>query len=759
MLNSRRIKKALLLGAINLLAREEAASGADTTAVNSGSAESLQEVVVTAQRREESLQSVPVAVSAISANQLESLSVTSLSTLDQSVPNMISGGGLAGGNGGQFFLRGVGQVDYVGTTDPGVGLYVDGVYLGRTQGANLDLIDMDRVEVLRGPQGTLYGRNAIGGVINYISKRPSADEETQVSMGVMARNGVRGQFTTDLVAIPDRVFVRASFLGTRQNGFSEPALGASQYSSQGLGKGTFGDNQTAAGRISILYSASEILSFLLEGDLSRATGSASANILLGAGPNLLGGASGKGPVALSPQEAIHLGDPTLSFNDYRGPSTNNAAGGALTIDAHLSEAVALKAITAYRTLYQDTGLDFDGTPANLSNQAQTLNQWQFSEELQAYGKLLDKRLSWLVGLYYLNERFEQHITLDGRFADAINVFSFTGGEVLDEKIDQKTRNLGIYSTESFHLTDRLSVTVGGRFTHEAKDGLLNFRVFPSIDVTGVPLATLVPAPEQSPSASWNSATPKASLDYKFHDDFLAYVSYSEGFRSGGFNGRPFSGVTNSYGPEKLKTYEGGIKSQWFERRVRANLAVFHSSYNDIQVLGLNGGLVETTNAATAKIDGAELELSALPVSDLRIDASAGYLNGKITNTTAVAQSFAVFAGNRLPDTPRWNTSVAADYTVHMAASELVFHVDNSYKSTFYFFPDNAPLSKDAWHLTNARLTWRPNPKLTLAGYCRNIFNSTYFTAVSDQRANAPAGYALAIPGDVRTWGIEARYQF
>ena len=367
------------------------AQSEDTAPTQKPSSETqgYEDIVVTARRTSESLQNVPVAVTALSGSALADRSVTNLSEVTQSVPNMLSAGSGNGGSAGQFFLRGVGQGDFTVNMDPGVAIYIDGVYYPRTQGANLDLVDVERVEVLRGPQGTLYGKNATGGLISYITRSPDAPERMQAMMEVSSRNGLRGQFSFNReLSDNDTLYIGGSVVGLTQDGWGDVLVAPTNTSKLGLGKGNFNKRQSVSGRLSLLFRPSDALKFTVRGDMTEQNGAGPAVVLLAATP----GTTTSNLV--SEEQRADIGKFDRFYSDYRPPNDLSLRGISLTGELDLGGAT-LKSITAYRTLKQSAGLDFDATDKAIANYGQKVWQNQFSQELQLNGSSFDGALDWI----------------------------------------------------------------------------------------------------------------------------------------------------------------------------------------------------------------------------------------------------------------------------------------------------------------------------------------------------------------------------
>lgn len=686
----------------------------------------LEEIIVTARKRSESLQDTPVAVTAFTAEALASRAITNIQDIGAFVPNFQFQIGGAGGSGANFYIRGVGMVDFIASTDPGVGTYVDGVYLGRTSGGAFDLLDVDHVEVLRGPQGTLFGRNTVGGAVSVITAKPDdgVGGMVQLEGGSFDRYGARAIFNLPLVE--GRLLSRASLHLESKEGYTRRLVDGARA----------GDRDTTSGRLALRYLPSDALTVDVAGDYQKVTGTVDATRLLAFNPILFPG--GRRYVSAGRRET------------YAGIAPDHYVrtwGTSLTAEYAASPFLTMKSILAYRELKQDTGVDFDSSPVVHADQRVRTDQSQFSGELQFLGNAASERLKWLVGLYH----FDEDITED---VDVTSADFFAGGTLTQHNVPDNKSNAA-FGQLTYSITETLRLTGGVRYTHEKKKQLYNHGV--RLPGFTVPLIANVTVTD-----SWESVTPKAGVEFDLTDDTMAYASYSQGFRSGGFNGRPANIETiTSYDPEKLTSYEVGVKSEFADRRARLNVAGFYNQYQDIQttlaVLTSTGPAVVTENGARARVYGAELELTALPVPALELSAAAGYLNAKYTEADARAT---VRPGDKLLSSPKWTLNLGADLTNDLGrAGTLRLHADYSYRSDFYFFQTGSAIDRqNGYGLVNVRATYAPLSKnWSVAVYGLNVFNTSY--AYFRQDAFSSYGQAAQWPAPPASWGAELRVNF
>lgn len=688
----------------------------------------LEEITVTARKREENLQATPVAVSAFSATTMAERQMFTINDVAQYTPNLQFTSG-AGGitSSSNFFIRGIGQLDFITTTEPGVGTYLDGIYLARVTGAAIDLADIERVEVLRGPQGTLFGRNTIGGAVNIVTAKPSDEFGGKGAVRVGNMGLLEGNFTVNF-PIADTLFAKVSMLARSTDGW-----GRNNW--PGADDNKLGRESDVAGRAQLRWVASDVLTFDVSADWSRERGTAMPHGMVAFTDSDSTDAYNPGAgVPIGPQYIVRHPDDIQVNTPMRDEL--DVFGISLTGTLDLGEA-SIKSITSYREQDGLNGQDYDGSPSAFLDQEIVMDQWQFSQELQLFGKSLDDRLDWLVGVYYFTEegQFDSTIGLT-----EIPVLIFTGN---------KTKSFAAFGQATYRLTDQLSATAGLRWTHEKKnlDVTTIFGPFTLIDNVMV-------------DDTFEALSPKFGLEFQATDDMLLYASVTWGFRSGGYNGRPFApSDLTSFAEEKAISYEVGMKSDWADNRVRLNIAAFYNDYTDIQVTAttqnVNGDfIVVTGNAAKAEIYGFEVELQARPTAELDIFASVGF-----TDNTLEEQAGFSFNAVTLPNASKWSLSFGATYTVPVSNfGEIAFGADYSYRSGFYPQFNTTPESREnGYGLLNARIQFRPEDKpWQFAIYGKNLTDEIYRTFGQTSGTNDTT---IAWFGRTREIGAELRFEF
>jgi iron complex outermembrane receptor protein len=613
------------------------AHAADTARPAAPAAGGLDEVVVTARKREETLQEVPIAVSALGAEALERLQVANLRDISSRVPNLGVTANQTTPSSAQVYLRGIGQDDSTPTFEPGVGIYVDGVYLARLQGSLLDLGEFERIEVLRGPQGTLYGRNSSGGAISFVSKKPSLTEATyaaDLTIGKFNRRDLKGS-----VGVP----VVEGVLGARLEFLSRDMDGYVTRRSDGAELNRI-DRQGA--RLVARWALSDAATLDFQGDVTRDRSGIQVPVPLAAGCCLAG--------ARAPQFGYYTSD-----SDVPDVNRFDGGGASATLTWDLG-AVELKSISAWRRLGNAFWGDLRGRSAALGGRValfRDLNQHQWSQEIQltSLGK---SRVQWVAGLFYLDESIRNRDTLS-RF----------------HAYQQDATSAAVFGELTFDVTDALSVTAGGRYSRDEKKYSVQ-----AISAGGTPFSGAT-------NPDFTEFTPKLGVAYKFRDGPLVYASWQQGFKAGAIPGFPQNprDVTDAFlPPEKVETFEVGLKADWFDGRLRTNLAYFDSKYTDLQLTLRN----PTTNilearSADADISGFELELQARPFDALTFYGTVGTTDGEYTRSTAAPGALRVGAGH-VKFAPELQWTVGADWRMAVSGGALRLAANYVWTDQVYF---------------------------------------------------------------------------
>ena len=761
------------------------------------STQSGNEIVVTAQFREQRLQDTPLAITAINSEMLEARSQTNISEITAQAPNVtLKPQGAAFGPSLAASIRGVGQYDFNPALEPGVGLYVDDVYYATLTGAIFDLLDLDRVEVLRGPQGTLAGKNSIGGAVKLYSKRPTGDGSGFVSGTYGSRNRLDLRASADFTLAED-LFMRVAGVAKKQEGYVErldfgcvnppgtalnPAVGGVQPTTSGnCVVGHDGEVDYQAARVQLRYNPSDQLDVNIIGDYTHDDRSAAAGVLLQANntnPNIRGNAynvpydsrfiCGKycnyasyfSPAAIP-------GDPNAAFGGYPlletrgdGRTKFNGWGVSGQIDYQLSDSLQLQSITSYRKYKLHFTNDDDESPLSIGNGSGDLDYWGFTQELRLNGVMLDDTLNWTLGGFYLDQRSTYATFQDLRYAPI--PLQFQG----DDPVNADTK--AVFGAVSWELVSDLTFNGGLRYTKEHKDYTFTRR---NRDGTLNPfLGALdgVTGNYDGDRFDW-----RANLQYRLNDSLMTYAQVSTGFKGGGIGPRPFNPAqVQPFGPETLTAYEIGFKSDLLGRLVRLNGAAFYSDYKDIQLtllacpqFGGPGPCALPQNAGNAHIKGFELETTIDPGNGLLIDGSLSYLDFKYTSINPQAGGPSAPGGVQIgmvpPFTPSWKWAVGIQYEIDLDTSgSLTPRVDANYQSKIWSNAVNKPSNLiNGYTLANARLTWRnANRDLEVSAEVTNLFDK-YFLLTSFDLTGAGAGFVGAQPGHPREWAVSVKKTF
>ena len=730
---------ALLVGVVGATAHAAPAEQEQTSATG------LEEVVVTARKRAERLQDTPVAISALTSSMLESAAVRDLSDASRFVPNLslTKGGAIAGSSAAaSVFIRGVGQGDFIVSSDPGVGIYIDGVYYARMVGASMELAEVERVEVLRGPQGTLFGRNTIGGAINILSKQPEPEFSgyTSLTAGENENYGVKAGVNFPL---SDRVYARVNAMARQRGGYVD----ALQYRDVQLGdedvKSVRGQLRFDFDRIDVNVSADyskqkDHGAPWVAAEIAPPGADPTFNYLFSSFANLFTGDPSCLTVAGQSTNPTCFGpvwqpkDRFATNNTFRDVATGRLIepysdvenfGGSVIVDADVGFG-QFKSISAYRELNSGFTRSLSQTPLiTFENNTSTFDSDQYSQEFQLTGRA--GKLDWVTGFYYFKE-------------DAIEIDDLITSlfRRLGDTFTVENRSLALLANLTYHFTDRLHVTAGARWTDEKKDGVGKAPNFVNPD-TGVLTPTYLAS-----SQKLTEVTPSANVSYNFTPDVLGYVSYSEGFKTGTFSPRlPFpnrAGPTlPTADPEYVTSYEAGVKSDLFDRRARLNVALFYMKYDDIQIGYVppsNPANTVMGNVAAAEIKGAEFELQTQLGEYLRVNASLGLMDAQYTKFDSLPTPF-FSTRTPLQRTPDYQGNLGASYTIPVSVGDVVLGADWTFMGKHALYSDNAGHShtlQDAWNAGNVSIAYvAPEDRWRATLYVENVTDEVHKTSAVD----------------------------
>ena len=732
-------------------------------------------IIVTANKREENLQEVPISITAFSQEELDRRGVTGLEGIQESTPNLNFSAQSADANVARVTLRGIGTETLVGGGDPGVALHIDGVYVGRNSAAAGDVFDVARVEVLRGPQGTLYGRNATGGSVNIITQRPVSTVEgyADVSYGNYNALRVRGVLN---VPLTDTLSSRVAIFSDSHDGYYdnlyEPGRDA-------------GDKHTTGGRLQLLWEPTDTAEVLVRGYFQNSEGVGPGSRFLGAdiatangypaiqqigagsgGQRVVADAYGLGvtaegnPILPRPTGFYEVRKNAPEFLDMRIKGIDLEA----TVD--LSDSILFRSISSYQTNDNEILVDADNSELAIETRRRDSSANQFSQEFNLISQG-DSAFDWIIGAYYYREKLDEtfeSITPAGLvpLTTPLPPFSVAGGSGVRQLriAEAEVDSYALFGQASYELIDGLTLTAGLRHTWDDKS---QFReTGGGVGITnnvrvGPPPVASGPLPPDSGEASFSELTYRFSASYQLTPDNMVFASYSRGYKSGGFD---YNGAVdlvgdgqNAYDPEFVDAYEIGVKNTFWDRRVLLNLTGFYYDYTDLQVFRLTTEGPVTDNAAQSTIWGVEAEMRFKPVDALTLEGSIGYLDATYDEyDVEVPPPTTSFAGQTLNYAPKWTASAAAEYTMPIGVNELIARLDYSYRSTVNFDRANTALDQQKpYGLLNGRLRFNADSYyVDLFG--RNLTNEQYVTG---QLINPPfnCGCRIVNLGAPRTYGV------
>jgi iron complex outermembrane receptor protein len=689
----------------------------------------VSDIVVTATRRGTALQNTPLAVTALSGESLAQAGITTAADLVRVAPTVQVA---KVNNIPQIYIRGIGLQNTTIGSDPGVAVHINGAYLARPPMMEAGMYDLERVEVLRGPQGTLYGRNATGGALNLITAKPTDKLEASVQLEIGNYDHIR---VDAMVSGP-----LSEDVGVRVAGFFDSRNG---YSTNLVTNSPVGEPRSRAGRVTLKYApADSVLTSVLTADYLKTTRDGIANYIKAfypAIPNVYAPVPG-GRYSSDPRKAYYDLDPT-GMTKIAGVTLENT---------FKFDPVTLKSLTAYRYMRRLYSSDVDATDLpNINNPVQFDRSETFTQEFQLLSNN-SGAFEWLVGGFYLHEKARDAFDYDIRttFGGAPFVVPFT----LLIRDAQKTDSYAAFGQLSYSFLPGLKATVGLRYSYDKKSiaEFLNIPEFFSTTTANL-------------NDHWSALTPKFGLEYKADSTFI-YASVTRGFKAGGFNaGNP--NQTVGYDPEYVWTYEAGLKRDWFGRLLRTNLSVFRSEYSNLQVTQYLNNTSLLKNAGSARIDGIELETTLKPSSQLQLQGAFTYLDTKYKGSTPPftlldpVQNIPVdMTGKRLPFAPKYAFTLNVNYVLPVPAldGDIILNVSEAWRSkAFLDSIDRDTEAQSAYGLTDVRLSWqRSDGKLELAVFGRNIFDKDYYA--NALRGSVSVGGAVGTLGAPRTYGVQGR---
>lgn len=742
---------ALSFGVANAQTPSPQAAAKDDTAIA--------EIVVTAQKRAENLQDVPVSVTALTADTLAARGVNNVLALNNMAPGMRISANDAAAN-PKIYIRGVGLSDFNPNASSGVGVYIDGVYIGSPLAQMAGFFDLAQVEVLRGPQGTLYGRNTNGGAINITTKRPTQSFTADASVEYATFNAKTVEAAVGGPIIADKLAFRAAGQWVKDDGYTYNRV--------------TGNNVNAAdhwaGRVSLLFTPTDNFEMLTQVNRYVNRGDAIA-------PQHR---------ALFPSTAAATGaDGLCAPNAYASGACTDLLGYADTdknsraLDANLEgkdkvdlfgasnqatwsfNGMQLVSVTAWQWAHRNDVENTDGSPAQMLEINYRSRQHQLTQELRLQSDNPSGRVNWVLGGYFMDETVKDNTRQDTLrdlrplFVTPDNPTGLSPENsvaVFGWPYTQTTKGYAVFGQADYKITDKLTGTVGLRWSADKKH--MNYQS--QIEDGLIVLLT------SDQKKTFSAFSGRLGLRYEVTDDTNVYATYNRGYKSGGF----FGGLATTpeevepYDNETLDAYEVGMKSEFFDRRVRLNVSGFYYDYKNQQVFAqaLRNGLTVLVldNAANSKVYGGEAEITARPIQPLTITAGLSLLHAKYGDYFSEGQDF---TGNWLPQSPKVTFNTSATWVAPLAnGSSIVANVDANYSSKVYFDNSNASrLSQDAVWIAGAQVSWRsPDQKIEAGAFARNLFDKTYVVSISNIDS---LGEDLLSMNRPRSLGVFLRYHY
>ncbi|GAB1257464.1 TonB-dependent receptor [Aurantivibrio plasticivorans] len=708
----------------------------------------IDEVVVTARRREENLQDVPVAVSAFNTAELEKQGVTDITQLQQNLPNTTLQTSRATNSTLTAYIRGVGQQDPLWGFEPGVGIYIDDVYIARPQGAVLEVLDVETIEVLRGPQGTLYGKNTIGGALKYNTRRIGNEPTFEVT-------GRAGSYSQrDIIAsgsmpiIQDRLFIGGGIASLQRDGFGEF-------------RNTGDDNYSKD-----LMSANMKIEW-----------QALDNVLVGLNADRTNDDTDpRGGYRLT--ESLVTGQlPYRSVydSDTSMPNDNEVVtkGVSLRVAWEINESFEFKSITSSRSGDTYTDIDFDSTPVNSFDVPAVYDDSQFTQEFQL--NYAGENLTLVSGLYYF----------EGEACGAFDVVLGLGGITLENGGCVDTESYSAFAQASYDISDRWSMSVGGRYTKDEKVADVYRYVYSGVKYPNDVATPIAVQSDFQGDESWSEFSPHIGAQFNINDDSMLYASFTSGFKSGGFDMRANQSVNpnanDPFDPETVNSFELGWKAALWESRLKLNTALFYNDYQDQQVtvqraVGATDFASQVVNAGESEMKGIELEAQLSLLDNLDLAWTLGYIDAEFVsvetfdpNVGTVVDVSDVWV---VSNTPEWSSNLALTYSLELVGWQSQWQASWAFRDDTHIFETPSVLDEDSYSLLNANILFTsPDQHWAIGLHGKNLTDEEYrvagynFAATFDNSGNLVApglggeDTVTGFYGDPRTITLSIGYRF
>lgn len=721
---------------------------AQTTDAQSPDDSGVVEILVTAQRRKERVQDIPVAITAIDGRQIERAGIASLENIAPRVPSFYFGS--FGAARPQLYIRGIGTRSFDPGSESSVGVFADDVYLGRSSGSFGAMKDIDRIEVLRGPQGTLYGRNTIGGAINVISKAPSAELTGRLEGGVSNFGGYNLLGAVGGPIAGHKVMFRVAAWHEERDGYVTNTATGTRF--QGM------DNTGGRARLTIAPSDPLRIDLTAEymkdgnkaafGGFNQGTfGAANSVFFRGSGTPVTSNDLRRGALSSDP------------FLDRKAKSFI----GRMEYDAG---AATLTSISALRYLDIADGRDLEGSSLDILDQSSTEHSKQFTQEFRVAstpdGSLSANGLvDWILGGFYYHDTSNRVDSFRVGLNSAVRAAA--GTPATDVALsDYIIESWAVFGQATFHLTDKLDLTFGGRYSHDQKRATQSGSTTDAAPIIAAGFTT-------SNQATYKSFDPRVVLAYKISPVANVYASFSTGFKSGGFQYVPFSkGQADVlFAPEDIKAYEVGFKTEWLDRALRVNGAAFYYDYKNLQIsriilpAGSAAPVSLISNAASSTIKGVDLEMTMRPSRNFELNIAYGYLDAKYDKY--VFNATTDFSGTRMVRAPEHSVNVGAEWRMPVwGDGEFSLRADYALTGDFFHEPGEGKLAfgtgipltaEDGYGLLDLRASLTKD-NWTLTAYANNLGNTKYRRTI-----NALGNTVVGFAGTPRIFGAKLSFGF
>lgn len=732
----------------------------------------LEEIIVTAQRRSENLQDVPIAITAFSSEALEKGGFNDVGEISQAVPGMSIATHFQYAN-PKIYLRGVGNNEYQANAVGAVAVYQDDVYLAAASGQLFQFYDLESVEILRGPQGTLYGKNTTGGAIKVTSRRPGDELEGNINISAGNFNALDIEGGVSFPMIEDTLAARIAVVSNSRDGFVKNTY--VDPANTGRNNEDVNGRDSSAARLLLAYTPSENLSidFNVHTGENRSTAMQGESFFLADldnDPNTPLQVAGffrdflPAAFGITTGQGTENPDKFVQAYNYDISESLDANGGNVKVIYDFDN-ISLTSITATESVSRNSREDVDQTPASILQIEWDNESEQFTQEFQLANSD-NGDFNWITGLYYFDDEIKVNNIYDlGRDLQPLNAtlaFFINELGITNQDYVQNTDAFGAFAQGTYALTPDLNFTLGVRYTDETREWSGNSRRTP-LDGTG----TVVLIPQQTLEDDWQSTSWRVALDYSFNDDMLGYFSVNRGHKAGGFNGGSVADVSElnpAFDQEVLTAYEVGLKSDLVDGRVRLNLASFFYDYKDIQIFTIEppvpGDLLPLQvirNAESAESYGIEVELLASITDNLLFSLNGGYLKTEIGNYAP--RPDIDYTGNEIGNSPNYDINMGLDYIVPVAnASEWVFHIDVTAKDDHWFDPSNSDrVFQEGYEIWNAYFAYvHDSGRWSATLWTKNLLDEEYTTEIIPIDGFFFDEHFAGLP---RTYGLRLNFAF